>query len=92
MPRSALQTALDIAAEHRARVAALEAENAALRERNAELVEGLRSMSDDFASYEDMPAAVDGRLDDCKDYRCQRTIGDLRRARALLQGEGGGDA
>lgn len=66
----------------------LNAENAALRERNKKLVEGLQPFAD---------ADVDERCPDHNSIWEQScavdiTAGDLRRARALLQGQGGSDA
>jgi len=77
-----------------ARVAALEAENAALKARNAELVEGLRPFAKAGELFRPRPP---DSFDECiyrpaagSDYELG---GDhLRRARALLQGQGGGDA
>lgn len=64
----------------RKRVAALEAENAALKARNAELVDGLRPL-----------AKIGGEIDRYAPQLHDEdgtsvAIGDLRRARALLQG------
>jgi hypothetical protein len=82
-----------------ARIAALEAENAALKARNAELVEGLRPFAEEADEWEGINVrAGDGDPvfigpDDVMDAgKARFSVGDLRRARALLQGQGGGDA
>lgn len=79
MPRSALQTALDIAAEHRARVAALEAENAALREVAAAVAKASEGI---ILGHGEADHEV---------WTLFLKIGDLRRARALVRGQGGAD-
>ena len=63
----------------RKRVAALEAENAKLRERNEKLVEGLRPFAEDDVWHASIP-------DEFRALNPRYTVGDLRRARALLQG------
>lgn len=63
----------------RKRVVALEAENAALKARNVELVEGLRPFAE-VADWYGEPIADD------REIEIERPYGHFRRARALLQG------
>jgi hypothetical protein len=64
---------------------ALEAENAALKARNAELVEGLRPSADAAAGF-DWGASQKRGVPDTFHVLKRLTVGHLRRARALLQG------
>lgn len=92
MSRNALRTALDTAAEYRARIATLEAENAALKARNEKLVEGLMFYANpETYTVNDPPFS--GLKDDLSaDHGNPLLPQQLpgRRARALLQG--GADA
>ena len=73
MSRNALRTALDTAAEYRARIATLEAENAALRE-------GLDSILSRYVGTLDAGAGnYDGKA-------YAESLPEVQRARALLQG------
>lgn len=88
MSRNALRTALDTAAEYRARIATLEAENAALKARNEALEDGLRPFAaaaghalEAFGVGKSVTLAV---LDRVAAYFVDWT--HYKRARALLQG------
>ena len=77
----------------RKRVAALEAENAALKARNAKLVDGLRPFAVECNEWvEQVHLLPDATVPEIKApsddavAAARFTLGDLRRARALLQG------
>lgn len=77
----------------RKRVVALEAENAALKARNAELIEGLRPFAVECAEWVDQIRLLPNETipeikapSDDAVAAARFTLGDLRRARALLQG------
>lgn len=85
--------------DQKARITALEAENRALRERNKKLEDGLRPFAVECNEWvEQIHLLPDETVPEIKApsddavAAARFTLGDLRLARALLQGQGGADA